>query len=177
MKLNLGCGTKKLDNFINLDIDKSVNPDVCWDLDQFPYPFNDNSFDFIYSNHVLEHLDPTKKLRLFEELYRISRPNGLIELRMPHSSSNLSNSIWHTASYSGFTFREIVNIEKGNASRFKPRFKIKELKLKWSNAKQLKILDKLISFFANLSIRICERFWIHWVGGFDEIHVVLEVIK
>ena len=37
--LQLGCGTKKIENAITLDINPAVNPDVVHDLNIFPYPF------------------------------------------------------------------------------------------------------------------------------------------
>ena len=44
-------------------------------------PFEDNSFDTILCNHVLEHIPDDKKA--MEELYRILRPNGMAILQIP----------------------------------------------------------------------------------------------
>ncbi|HET7361758.1 MAG TPA: class I SAM-dependent methyltransferase [Salinimicrobium sp.] len=52
-----------------------VKADIC-DL-----PFDDNSFDFILCNHVLEHIpDDTKAM---QELYRVLRPEGKAVLQIP----------------------------------------------------------------------------------------------
>lgn len=52
-----------------------VKADIC-DL-----PFEDNSFDTILCNHVLEHIpDDTKAM---QELYRILKPNGMAILQIP----------------------------------------------------------------------------------------------
>lgn len=52
-----------------------VKADIC-DL-----PFEDNSFDTILCNHVLEHIpDDTKAM---QELYRVLKPNGMAILQIP----------------------------------------------------------------------------------------------
>ena len=56
MKLNLGSGSKLLDNYTNVDKYEYFNPDVVHDLEHFPYPFNDDSVDEILLSHVLEHI-------------------------------------------------------------------------------------------------------------------------
>lgn len=52
-----------------------VKADIC-DL-----PFEDNSFDFILCNHVLEHIPDDKKA--MKELYRILQPGGMGILQIP----------------------------------------------------------------------------------------------
>ena len=56
-KLNLGAGKNILKGFINLDIVDLEGVDVCHNLDKFPYPFEDNLFQFIFANNILEHLE------------------------------------------------------------------------------------------------------------------------
>jgi len=53
--LNLGCSAFKLPGFINIDIDESVEPDLCIDLLKLDDHFDDNSVDFIFAGHVFEH--------------------------------------------------------------------------------------------------------------------------
>ena len=52
-----------------------VKADIC-DL-----PFNDNSFDVILCNHVLEHIPDDKKA--LQELYRVMRPGGYGIFQIP----------------------------------------------------------------------------------------------
>lgn len=80
MKLNLGCGTQKKEGFVNVDI--FGNPDVRHDLDVFPYPFKDNSVDFIFISHCLEHLKEPEKF--FNEIQRIMKPGARCEIIVPH---------------------------------------------------------------------------------------------
>ena len=37
MKLNLGCGRKKLEGFVNIDISDYCEPDMVMDLSKVPY--------------------------------------------------------------------------------------------------------------------------------------------
>lgn len=52
-----------------------VKADIC------NLPFEDNSFDFILCNHVLEHIPDDKKA--MQELYRILQPGGTAILQIP----------------------------------------------------------------------------------------------
>jgi predicted SAM-dependent methyltransferase len=84
MKLNLGCGQNLIPGYIN--VDKYGDPDVLHDLETFPWPWEDNSVDEIRLTHVLEHLGETTAtyFKIIQELYRISKPNGLIFIVVPH---------------------------------------------------------------------------------------------
>lgn len=56
-----------------------VKADIC-DL-----PFDDNSFDVVFCNHVLEHItDDTKAM---QELYRVLKPNGMGIFQIPQELS------------------------------------------------------------------------------------------
>ena len=74
-KLNLGCGQDIRKGYVNLDFLKLRGVDVVHDLNKFPYPFDDDEFDEIYTSHVLEHLDNLPKA--MKELKRICRNGGL----------------------------------------------------------------------------------------------------
>jgi hypothetical protein len=88
LRLNLGCGAKRLEGYIN--IDKFGDPDLRFDLETFPYPWNDNSVVEIEMNHVLEHLGQQTQiyLRIIQELYRICRPGAKIHVMVPHHRSD-----------------------------------------------------------------------------------------
>lgn len=78
---------------ITLDFVSSHNPDVLWDLENHPLPFDDNSFDRIHAYEILEHLGFQGDWRgFFIEFYdywRILKPNG--ELR---GTCPMWNSQW-----------------------------------------------------------------------------------
>jgi len=88
--LDIGCGSAKTPGAIGLDISADTDADIVHDLNAFPYPIEDSSFDQILLQDVLEHV--AQPIRLFEELHRIARPGARIQLRTPHFSSVLAYS-------------------------------------------------------------------------------------
>ena len=86
MKLNLGCGNKLYDGYVNVDKFDIYNIDIKHDLEKFPYPFNDNSVEEIILSHVLEHIgqDPDIFMKILKELYRICKNQALIKIAVPH---------------------------------------------------------------------------------------------
>jgi hypothetical protein len=85
-KLNLGCGWKKMNGFVNADRSTMLNPDIVVDFEKFPWPFEDNSFEFIYAKDILEHLGDTSKdfIQVIKEMYRVSAPGCIWEVQSPH---------------------------------------------------------------------------------------------
>lgn len=82
--LDLGCGTAKVKGAIGLDNASLPGVDVVHDLLDFPYPFEDRSFDTIYLRHVIEHFELKDIERIFAECARILHNNGHLEVKVPH---------------------------------------------------------------------------------------------
>ncbi|MEL0457479.1 methyltransferase domain-containing protein [Flavobacteriaceae bacterium SZ-1-7] len=71
---------KKMDNldYVTTDLNSplaDVKADIC------NLPFNDNEFDVILCNHVLEHIPNDKKA--MSELFRVMKPNGMGIFQVP----------------------------------------------------------------------------------------------
>ncbi len=90
VKLNLGCGQNKQEGYVNVDKYDSFAPDVVWDLETFPWPFESNSVDEIVMRHMLEHMGAQVEtfLSIMKELYRISAPGAKIIVDVPHPRSD-----------------------------------------------------------------------------------------
>ena len=86
MRLNLGCGRRHLDGFVNVDIHAGCQPDRVVDLESFPWPFDDNVAEEIELHHVLEHLGQQTSvfLEIIQELYRVGRDGCVIHVTVPH---------------------------------------------------------------------------------------------
>jgi predicted SAM-dependent methyltransferase len=88
VKLNLGCGDRKIHGFVNIDAREDVNPDVVCDVTNIHKKFSD--VDMIYACHVLEHF-PTKKSsfqpRTWKEVlnswFTTLKPGGILRLSVP----------------------------------------------------------------------------------------------
>ena len=124
-QLNFGAGQDIKEGFDNADINPPSN--LLFDFNKFPYPIEDNTYDYVYSCHVLEHLKDPR--RVLEELYRITKPKGIIEIRVPHLNSEGAFSVLgHISYFSEHTFEDLVNpIGKTNIANKKTDFKILEL--------------------------------------------------
>jgi SAM-dependent methyltransferase len=88
--LDVGCGSAKYPGAVGVDISSDTDADVVHDLNVFPYPFADATFDQVLMQDVIEHV--AEPIRVVEELHRICRSGARIHLRTPHFSSMLAYS-------------------------------------------------------------------------------------
>jgi len=82
-KLHLGCGRKKREGWINVDIDAGVNPDIVADVKNLKM-FDDNSIDVIECCHLLEHLTYIDALQALREWFRVLRKGGKLLIELPN---------------------------------------------------------------------------------------------
>lgn len=87
-KLNLGCGDDIRDDWRNADISESVPADDHFDMSQTPWPYPDNSFDYVLAKHCLEHLEHDAISRVFREVARVLQPDGVFEVRVPFGADD-----------------------------------------------------------------------------------------
>jgi len=80
--LDVGCGRNKFPGAVGLDRNPATAADVLADLERFPYPFADSTFEEIRAVHVVEHLDDL--IRFMEEMHRLLRPGGRLYIATPH---------------------------------------------------------------------------------------------
>lgn len=101
-ELLIGCGLsrqKRLyvppndqwNDLITLDINPDHKPDVLWDLNYSPLPFEDNKFTEIHAYEVLEHVgaqgDYKTFFRQFTEFHRLLTPGGKFVATVPSATS------------------------------------------------------------------------------------------
>lgn len=82
MKLHVGCGYQHKDGWINLDAANFPSVDIMHDA-RTRFPYLDNSFDFVFSEHFIEHLSLEEGIFYFTEMYRILKPGGVIRTAAP----------------------------------------------------------------------------------------------
>ena len=104
VRLNLGCGSTPLENYINDDKDSLEDlkerypnktfPDCRienWDI--FNLPLEDNSVDEVRADCLFEHLDFREEKRAFEEVKRVLKPKGIFNLSVPDFEDVVKNWI------------------------------------------------------------------------------------
>ncbi len=86
MKLNLGCGFDKREGWLNVDNFAECAPDQMLDIESTPWDLATSSFDHVLMKHVLEHVgaDFETFAAVMRELYRVTAPDGIVEIHVPH---------------------------------------------------------------------------------------------
>ena len=73
-------GISHYQNPVRLDINKDCSPDIVWDLNVRPLPFEKEEFDEIHAYEILEHIgnqgDYAGFFEEFYEYWRILKPQG-----------------------------------------------------------------------------------------------------
>lgn len=83
IRLYLGCGHKKRKDWVNIDIDDKVKPDIVADASDLNM-FEDEAVDEIESCHLLEHLTYPGAAKALKEWYRVLRRGGKLFLELPN---------------------------------------------------------------------------------------------
>lgn len=93
LQLDLGCGSCKKPGTIGIDIFPQPGVDYVINLETDSLPLANQSVDYVYSSHCLEHLkDPTQ---LFTEISRVCIDGAKLELWTPYAWENSAFIIDH----------------------------------------------------------------------------------
>lgn len=68
---------------VRLDIDPAVKPDIVGSITELDASFAPQSFDAVWSSHVLEHLYAHEVYPALRQLHRVLRPDGFALLMSP----------------------------------------------------------------------------------------------
>lgn len=103
LKLNVGCGKAKLPGWVNIDIEPGA--DLVMDVRK-RLPFDDNSVDFIYNEHFLEHITFEGGEKVLREFRRCLKKKGVLCIAMPdldfviqQYDKEFKNEDWFPAGY------------------------------------------------------------------------------
>jgi len=156
--LEIGCGRgEMLKNFKDLGLDvkgvdlspeapdynKDIEIKVC-NVEDEMLPYEDNSFDIIYSKSVLEHLFYPETY--MKEAYRVLKPNGIILTLTPDWESTYKTFYDDPTHRTPFTVVSLSNILKMNNFKNVDVNKFRQLPLLWKY-KKLNIFTAIIAPF------------------------------
>jgi predicted SAM-dependent methyltransferase len=95
IRLNLGCGSRPLTGYVNVDMDtleqlRQRYPQAKFpegvevkQYDIFALPYEDGAVDEIRADSLIEHLSFSEEPRFFHEVTRVLRPGGVLILETP----------------------------------------------------------------------------------------------
>lgn len=79
VRLNLGSGDIVLRGFVN--VDTFAHPGVFTADLREPWPWEDDSIDYVRASHIIEHLPD--KIFTMNELWRVLKPGGRVRISVP----------------------------------------------------------------------------------------------
>jgi SAM-dependent methyltransferase len=151
-------------------------------------PFKDNTVDEIFLDHALAHREDF--VGIMEELWRISKPNTVLHVRLPHGSSSwaVSRDPKHTHSYTLETFNYFDPRFNHGACQSVARFRVEHARLYLTGARGQDrglalargMFSGVIEGFLNQNRGMqyrSERWFAPLFGGFEEFYVVLSALK
>jgi predicted SAM-dependent methyltransferase len=81
IQIDIGGGDVRREGWFTLDL--AYQADLVWDLRK-GLPFPDDSIDYIYTSHTLEHFSFKEIIFLLKEFYRVLKPGkGILRIAVP----------------------------------------------------------------------------------------------
>lgn len=85
VKIDIGCGSSKVPGYTGVDICDIEGVDIVHDLEQYPWPFENESVDEIHCSHYAEHVSCL--IKFMDESFRILKYGGTMFIRSPYYNS------------------------------------------------------------------------------------------
>jgi SAM-dependent methyltransferase len=140
MKLNLGCSDRILKGYVNVDLCEPADEIV--DL-RMPWPWEDNSVEFIMAYDIIEHLpDP---IHTMNEAWRVLKEGGIMAIEVPTTDGRgafqdpTHVSFWNENSFFYFTDGNPHRERFGRAYGIRARFVVHRKKMKCFEDKVTKL--------------------------------------
>ena len=178
--LDVGCGQNKIPGAIGIDANPLSHAEVIHDLGIFPYPFQDNEFDEIICQHVIEHVPDV--LGFVGELHRIAKPCGVLRIVTPHySNPDWATDPTHRNHFNSYSFN--CFIPGRTPFPFYTQAELRPLRAYVSLANLWRALG--LEILVNLdtrwqSLRFIRRFWEFYLSNIcrgKELSFEFEVVK
>ena len=111
-KLHLGCGLQVFPGWDNLDIDPRKPGVIKQDLTK-PLVYPDNSVDFIYNEHFIEHITDDQGTLFLNECFRVLKKGGYLRISCPDLELHVQDYV------NNFLFRyKSINLNFRNKCHF-----------------------------------------------------------
>jgi predicted SAM-dependent methyltransferase len=87
--LHLGCGANLIPGWLNTELTVAHPGAVFLDATK-PFPLPAHSVDFVFSEHMIEHVPHAQGMNLLRESFRVLKPGGRIRIATPNLAVILS---------------------------------------------------------------------------------------
>ena len=81
-KLQLGTSNSPMVGWLNTDV-LPTKPEIVYLDATRRFPFKDDTFDYVYCEHMIEHIDYQNALLMLGECFRVLKPGGKIRMSTP----------------------------------------------------------------------------------------------
>lgn len=124
---DVGCGMGAALDLINANFSyelfsTDINEDLVHSIQQKGYnskvsnildlKFPDDTFDIVHCSHVIEHLGYPDVIKALDELFRITKPNGIVVIKSLLPNGNFYNDIDHVRPYYPETIMNYLSLEQ-----------------------------------------------------------------
>lgn len=134
--IHLGCGLKKIEGAVGVDMRSDTQADIIHDLNKFPYPFSNSEFNRVICDNILEHLEDI--IKVMEEIHRIAKIGSKVVVIVPHFSSDDSfTDITHKHFFSRRSFDYFSPDKSPFPFYSKAKFKINKAKINFGKLGRL----------------------------------------
>lgn len=110
IKLDIGAGRAKFEDYITVDNDPSVGAELCVDIENWESEFGYwGNVDEIRAHHILEHLRTKNKVKVMRLFFELLKPGGILDIAVPIAGTPQSFqdpthiSFWNENSFWYFT--------------------------------------------------------------------------
>lgn len=178
--LDVGCGMNKHPGAIGMDINPRTNADVIHDCGVTPYPFEDNEFDFVISNHVAEHVPDV--MAFVSELHRITKPGGTIKILTPHyTNPDWATDPTHKNHFNSYSFNTFIQDRTSFSFYTDVRLKPKRIYVSLANLWRSLGIEFLVNLDTrNPKFRFTRKLWefyLSYIFRGKELQFEFEVVK
>lgn len=81
-KLQIGCGDNILSGWLNTDLNDRREHVAFLDAGE-KFPFEDFTFDYVFSEHLFEHLTVSQQMIMMNETFRVLKKGGVMRIATP----------------------------------------------------------------------------------------------
>ena len=173
---------KENEEVTRVDFLKFPHIQVVHNLDKYPYPFKDDTFDEVRASHVIEHLKDL--IKTMEEIHRIAKPNAKIIIKVPYFAWSLAQG--HPTHMKMFSLGSFYYFDKECWEKYSERYSDKffkqekailRFKKEGGCSSIMKLFGRFVDFFVNMKPAVVDRYFPHFLGGFEELYFELRVLK